>query len=62
MSGAASKIGWNNKYLLFKVFLDKVIDDSTVEIEARWIGRLAGVDVWGRSHVSMMLNYVRWDD
>lgn len=62
MSGTASKIGWNNKYLLFKVFLDKVIDDSTVEIEARWIGRLAGVDVWGRSHVSTMLNYVRWDD
>ena len=62
MSGAASKIGWNNKYLLFKVFLDKVIDDSTAEIEARWIDRLAGVDVWARSHVSTMLNYVRWDD
>ena len=62
MSGAAAKIGWSNKYLLFKVFLDKVIDDSTEEIEARWIDRLAGVDVWARSHVSTMLNYVRWDD
>lgn len=62
MSGTASKIGWDNKFLLFKVFLDKVIDDSTVEIESRWIGRLAGVDVWGKSHASTMLLYVRWDD
>ena len=62
MSEAASKIGWDNKFLLFKVFLDKVIDDSTIEIESRWIGRLAGVDVFGRSHASTMLLYVRWDD
>lgn len=62
MSEAASKIGWNNKYLLFKVFLDKVIDESTKEIKARWIDKLAGVDVWADSHVAAMLNYVRWDD
>lgn len=62
MAGAANNIGWNNKYLLFKVFLDKVIDDSSAEINQRWIKRLAGVDVWSRSHVSTMLNYVRWDD
>ncbi|TAI47467.1 MBL fold metallo-hydrolase [Flagellimonas allohymeniacidonis] len=62
MSAAAEKVGWDNKYLLFKVFLDKVIDDSYAEIELRWINKLAGVDVWGRSHVSTMLNYVRWDD
>jgi glyoxylase-like metal-dependent hydrolase (beta-lactamase superfamily II) len=55
MSGAASKVGWDNKFLLFKVFLDRVTDESAVEIEARWIGRLAGVDVWGRSHASTML-------
>jgi glyoxylase-like metal-dependent hydrolase (beta-lactamase superfamily II) len=62
MSETASKIGWDNKYLLFKVFLDKVSDDSAAEIESRWIGRLGGVDVWGRSHASTMLIYVRWDD
>lgn len=62
MSEAANKIGWNNKYLLFKVFLDKVIDESTKEIESRWMDRLAGVDVWADSHVATMLNYVRWDD
>lgn len=62
MSNAASKIGWDNKFLLFKVFLDKVIDESAAEIESRWIGRLAGVDVWAKSHASTMLLYVRWDD
>ena len=62
MGGAAEKIGWNNKYLLFDTFLNKVIEDSYKEIESRWIDRLAGVDVFSRSHVSTMLNYVRWDD
>ena len=62
MSGAASTVGWDNKFLLFKVFLDKVIDDSAAEIEARWIHRLAGVDVWAKSHAATMLLYVRWDD
>ena len=62
MGGAAEKIGWNNKYLLFDTFLNKVIEDSYMEIESRWIDRLAGVDVFSKSHVSTMLNYVRWDD
>jgi len=62
MASTAEKIGWNNKYLLFDVFLNKVIDDSYTEIESRWINKLAGVDVFSKSHISTMLNYVRWDD
>ena len=62
MSNAAEKTGWNNKYLLFDIFLNKVIDDSYNEIKSRWIDKLAGVDVFSRSHISTMLNYVRWDD
>ena len=62
MGAAAEKIGWNNKYLLFDLFLNKVIDDSYTEIKARWSNELAGVDVFSRSHISTMLNYVRWDD
>ena len=62
MGGAAEKIGWNNKYLLFETFLNQVIEESYKEIESRWIDRLAGVDVFSKSHVSTMLNYVRWDD
>jgi glyoxylase-like metal-dependent hydrolase (beta-lactamase superfamily II) len=62
MSAAAEKIGWDNKYLLFDTFLNKVIDDSYKEIKSRWITQLAGVDVFTKSHISTMLNYVRWDD
>lgn len=54
--------GWDNKYLLFKAFLDKVVADATKEIEARWIEKLAGVDVWTDTHVRTALIYVRWDD
>ena len=31
-------------------------------LEARWINRLAGVDVWLPSDVRAALIYVRWDD
>lgn len=62
MGATAQKIGWDNKYLLFDAFLNKVIEDSYKEIESRWIDKLAGVDVFSKSHISTMLNYVRWDD
>ena len=54
--------GWDNKYLLFKAFLDEVVVDATAEIEERWIDKLAGVDVWTDMHVRTALIYVRWDD
>ena len=62
MGGAAEKVGWDNKFLLFDVFLDKIIDESAKEIEGRWINKLAGVDVFAKSHAATMLLYVRWDD
>lgn len=54
--------GYDNKYLLFKAFLDKVTAEATAEIEGRWIDKLAGVDVWTDTHVRTALIYVRWDD
>jgi hypothetical protein len=62
MSSTAKKIGWDNKFLLFKVFLEHIIDESAKEIEARWINKLAGVDVWAKSHARTALIYVRWED
>ena len=62
MSDTAKKVGWDNKFLLFKVFLEHIIDESAKEIEARWINKLAGVDVWAKSHARTALIYVRWDD
>jgi hypothetical protein len=54
--------GFDNKYLLFKGFLDVVTERASSEIEERWKGRLAGVDVWTESHVRTALVYIRWDD
>lgn len=59
---AAKTIGTDNEFLLFKVILDKVTDQSVKELKPRWINRLAGVDVWLESQVRCALIYVRWDD
>lgn len=62
MGNTAKKVGWDNKFLLFKEFLDYVINKSAKEIEQRWVKKLAGVDVWAQSHARTALIYVRWDD
>lgn len=54
--------GWDNKYLLFRQFLDVVTERATAELESRWVDRLAGIDVFTRDHVRTALIYVRWDD
>jgi glyoxylase-like metal-dependent hydrolase (beta-lactamase superfamily II) len=59
---AAQIAGPDNKFLLFKVVLDRVTSDSVKELQPRWINRLAGVDVWMESHVRTAILYVRWDD
>jgi glyoxylase-like metal-dependent hydrolase (beta-lactamase superfamily II) len=59
---AAQIVGTDNKFLLFKVVLDRVTSDSVKELEPHWINRLAGVDIWMESQVRTALLYVRWDD
>ena len=59
---ASKTVGFDNKFLLFKVILDKVTEESAKELRPRWINRLAGVDVWLDSHIWTALEYVRWDD
>jgi glyoxylase-like metal-dependent hydrolase (beta-lactamase superfamily II) len=61
-AAAAEKYTWDNKFALFKTILDDIADKSYEEIRGRWIKKLAGVDVWGRSHCRTALIYVRWDD
>jgi glyoxylase-like metal-dependent hydrolase (beta-lactamase superfamily II) len=56
------KYGADNKFLIFNNILEPLIEQSYQEIKGRWIDKLAGVDVYGRSHVRTMLIYVRWDD
>lgn len=59
----AEEIGsWDNKYLLFRQFLEVVTERATEELESRWLDRLAGIDVFTEDHVRTALIYVRWDD
>jgi glyoxylase-like metal-dependent hydrolase (beta-lactamase superfamily II) len=59
---AAGKYTWDNKFALFRTILDDITDKSYEEIRERWIKKLAGVDVWGKSHCRTAMIYVRWDD
>lgn len=59
---AAGKYGWDNKFALYRTVLDGMVDSCTTEITARWIDRLAAVDVYGASHCRAALIYARWDD
>ena len=56
------KYGADNKFLIFNNILEPLIEQSYQEVKGRWINKLAGVDVYGRSHARTMLIYVRWDD
>jgi hypothetical protein len=58
----AKTIETDNKFLLFKVILDRVTDQALKEFKSRWIHRLARVDVCLESQVRAALIYVRWDD
>ncbi len=62
MTQAAEKYTWDNKFALFRTLLDGVADSCAAEIQSRWIDKLAGVDVWARSHCYTALIYARWDD
>jgi glyoxylase-like metal-dependent hydrolase (beta-lactamase superfamily II) len=62
VADAGKLVGYDNKFLLFKVVLDRVASDSVKELQPRWINRLAGVDVWMESQVRAAILYVRWDD
>jgi glyoxylase-like metal-dependent hydrolase (beta-lactamase superfamily II) len=61
-AAAAEKYSWDNKFALFRTILDDITDRSYEEIKGRLIKKLAGVDVWGRSHCRTAMVYVRWDD
>ena len=62
VSEAVKSIGPDNEFALFKVVLDRAVNDAVKELQPRWIDRLAGVDVWLPSHARTALIYVRWDD
>lgn len=61
-AGIVKEFGPDNTFLIFKKIVDPLVEQSYQEIKARWIDKLAAVDIYGRSHALTMLIYVRWDD
>ena len=59
---AAQKYGWDNKFAVFSIVLDGMVDQCAKEVQGRWINKLAGVDVYASSHCRTALVYARWDD
>jgi len=44
------------------VGFERITAKAVAELQARWIDKLAGVDVFVDSHVRTALIYGRWDD
>ena len=60
MAQAVKKYG-DNKWAVSAVLIDNEVEQGAKEIQARWITRLEGVDIWAASHCRTALVYAEWD-
>jgi glyoxylase-like metal-dependent hydrolase (beta-lactamase superfamily II) len=58
---ALEKYGAENGWAIANVLIQSEVDECAREIEARWIARLEGVDIWAESHCRTALVYAEWD-
>lgn len=61
MSAAEQAGGWHNPWLIFDTYLNGVTDLVVDEVLPRWQGRLAGLDVFLRSHAWEVVERLRID-
>jgi hypothetical protein len=61
MSIAERVGGLENPWLVFDTYLNAVAEKVTDEVLPRWIGKLAGVDVFTRSHAWEVVERLRID-
>lgn len=61
MSAAEQAGGWDNPWLIFDAYLHGVTDQVVEEVLPRWKGRLAGLDVFIRSHAWEVVERLRID-
>ena len=57
----AAVVGFENKWLLFKAYLDAVAQACADATEPKWIDRLGGADVFTFDHCWMMQEHIRID-
>lgn len=56
---AAAKSGTENINLLMENYFDAVALYASAKVEAKWKGKLSGVDVWTYNHARKLLSFVR---
>jgi glyoxylase-like metal-dependent hydrolase (beta-lactamase superfamily II) len=61
MGAAETAGGFENPWLVFDVYLNSVTDAVVADVLPRWEGRLAGVDVFTRSHAWEIVERLRID-
>ena len=57
----AGEVGYENKWLLFKVYLDSLAEACAADTIPIWIDRLGGADVFTFDHCWMMQEHIRID-
>ena len=61
MSAAEQAGGWTNPWLIFDTYLNGVTDGVVAEVLPRWKDRLAGADVFTRTHAWEIVERLRLD-
>jgi len=57
----AQKVGYTNLWLLFDTYLDAVGEECTKLTEEKWVGKLAAVDIFTKSHCDKLVESLRID-
>ncbi len=58
----AQDTGWENLWLLFDTYLDRIARAAADEVESRWVGRLGAVDVFTEDHCWTVMESLRIDE
>ncbi len=61
MAKAASQVGWDNKFLLFRFYQETMVAACAEEMTTRWADKLSGLDVWIDGHCDKVITYLRVD-
>lgn len=57
----ANEVGWDNLWVVFDAYLDRVAQTAAAEVTPKWLGRLAAADVFTEDHCWVMMESLRID-
>lgn len=57
----AQETGWENLWLLFDMYLDRIAQTAAAEVVPKWTGRLGAADVFTEDHCWVMMESLRID-